>query len=100
MEMGNDELSALLEELRNKIENSPNDDMINLEVSTVKKIINYLEEHEDNIEDAELSARYGSRVELPEDQWIKKDPSVPSDQWLEERIAEEKIKFADEKNNE
>ncbi|WP_460228322.1 hypothetical protein [Bacillus cereus] len=98
--MGNDELSALLEELRNKIENSPNDDMINLEVSTVKKIINYLEEHEDNIEDAELSARYGSRVELPEDQWIKKDPSVPSDQWLEERIAEEKIKFADEKNNE
>lgn len=98
--MEHDELSALLEELRNKIENSPHDDVISLDISTAKKILKYLEESEEDIEDAELSARYGSRVDLPEDQWIKRDPNVPLDKWLEERIAEGKIKFANEKNNE
>ncbi|GAB6549104.1 hypothetical protein bcgnr5378_08120 [Bacillus cereus] len=88
MEMEHDELSLLLEEFRNKIENSPHDDVISLDISTAKKILKYLEESEEDIEDTELSARFGSRADLPDDQWITLPPNQSLKEWYEERRRE------------
>lgn len=49
---------------------------------------NESEEYEEAKEDAELSARFGSRADLPEDQWITKDPSKTLIEWYEERKRE------------
>ncbi|WP_336770068.1 hypothetical protein [Bacillus bombysepticus] len=88
MPMNHDEVSALSEELENKVKNSPNDDIIYLEVNTVKKIINYLEEIEEEKEDVELTARFGNRVDLPDDQWITKPSNQSLKEWYEERKRE------------
>ncbi|GAB6431298.1 hypothetical protein bcgnr5372_46110 [Bacillus luti] len=89
--MEHEEVHKLLEELRNKIDNSPNDDMIRLDISTVKKILIYLLEKEEGIEDADLSSLFGSRANLPDDKWITKDPNVPFEKWLED-IKREHLK--------
>ncbi|GAB6448262.1 hypothetical protein CON36_35625 [Bacillus cereus] len=49
---------------------------------------NKFEENEEAKEDAELSERFGSRTDLPEDQWITRDPKKPFIEWYEERKRE------------
>ncbi|WP_088363844.1 hypothetical protein [Bacillus cereus] len=83
-------ISALIETLIDKVNNASQDGVIVLEKSTVIEIINYIKENEEIEikEDSELAARYGSRTELPEDQWITKVPKQPLEEWYKERKQE------------
>ncbi|MCU7667544.1 hypothetical protein [Bacillus thuringiensis] len=45
---------------------------------------NKFEGNEEDKEDAELSKRFGSQADLPEDQWIRKDPNKPLIEWYKE----------------
>jgi hypothetical protein len=88
--MEDNKMAAILETLIDKVNNASQDDVIVLEKSTVIEIISYIKENEgiERKEDSELVARYGSRAELPEDQWITKDPKQPLDEWYKERRQE------------
>ncbi|GAB6549108.1 hypothetical protein bcgnr5378_08110 [Bacillus cereus] len=81
-------LSALIEEFRIQVQNPSENGEVTLGISTAMEILKYLEEKEEGIEDADLSARFGSRANLPDDQWITKDPNVPFEKWLEDRKRE------------
>ncbi|MED2737085.1 hypothetical protein [Bacillus toyonensis] len=84
-------MSALMEKLRCKVDNASQNDEIVIEKSTVIDIIQYIQENEENKEvkeDTDLSARYGSRTDLSEEQWIKKDPKQSINDWYKERKRE------------
>lgn len=88
MTIEGNKISALIETLIDKVNNPSQDDVIVLEKSTVIEIINYIKENEEIKEDAELAEQYGSRAELPEDQWLTKDPKQPLEEWYKERKQE------------
>ncbi|MGN5650967.1 hypothetical protein [Bacillus sp. Brlt_9] len=90
MSMEDNQIAVLLETLRDKVSNASQDDVIVLDKSIVTEIIKYIKENEEIEikEDSDLAARYCRRVELPEDQWITKDPKQPLQDWYKERKQE------------
>ncbi|GAB6431309.1 hypothetical protein bcgnr5372_46130 [Bacillus luti] len=92
------EMSAIMKELMYKLQNSNHTDKeVSIEKSIVVDLVKYFkekeeaeeaEEAEEEKEDAELSARYGSRADLPEDQWITLPPNQSLKDWYYERKRE------------
>ncbi|KZD48698.1 hypothetical protein [Bacillus cereus] len=88
MNKEDNKLSAIIEEIKNQVQNPSQNGKVILGISTAMEILKYLEEKEEDTEDAELSARFGSRAALPDNQWITKDPNQSLKDWYEERRRE------------
>lgn len=82
------DMTILLDQVKEKLENNVINGEVTLEADVVGAMVRYIEDVENLEEDTELSFRYGDRVGLTESEWEERPEGLTVGEWFRQKRSE------------